>query len=309
MIFLGGPTAVGKSEIALSLAERLHGEIISVDSMQVYRGMDIGTAKPSLADQQRAPHHLIDIVQVTEPFDAAQFIKWAALAEKTAKANGHLPIFCGGTGLYIKAHLEGLGESPPPDPALRAELESVELAVLLAELKKADPAAYETIDRRNARRVIRAIEVFRLTGRPFSDQKATWSHPESTASAAVATKEKALLCGLARSPADLDHRIINRVDRMFQLGLVEETRYLLERGLAQNRAAMQAIGYRQTVEYLAGQRSLADTIANVKRRTRLFAKRQWTWFRHQMRLTWMTLAPDTRPERVAERIAEEYLRH
>jgi tRNA dimethylallyltransferase len=310
MIFLGGPTAVGKTEVALHLAERLGGEIISVDSMQVYRGMDIGTAKPSLAERHRVRHHLIDVVSCTEPFDAAQFVQRATLAEKAIQANGHVPIFCGGTGLYLKVYLEGLGEAPPPDPALRAELEAIELKLLLEELRQNDPKTYETIDRHNARRIIRAVEVCRLTGKPYSEQRASWSHPEPSAimhPAIAGSQPRACLFGLARSPLDLDHRIINRIDHMFQEGLVEETRQLLELGLAQNRAAMQAIGYRQTAEFLAGKNSLAETIAKVKRRTRLFAKRQLTWFRHQLRLTWMALAPDTRPDRIADRIAKEYL--
>ena len=174
-IFLAGPTAAGKSALALQLAQRLNGEIISVDSMQVYRGLDIGTAKPSPADRQRAPHHLIDVADLDQTFDAAQFIRLAAAAVQEIQARGRRPIFCGGTGLYFKAYLEGLGNAPPKDPALRAQLEASPLPELLDELQRSDPATFQTIDRRNPRRVIRALEVIRLTGRPFSAQRARWN--------------------------------------------------------------------------------------------------------------------------------------
>ena len=172
LLLLAGPTAVGKSAIALRLAEERGGEIVSVDSMQVYRGLDIGTAKPSHADRARAPHHLIDVVDVTESFDAAQFVRLAHLAVADIQSRGRLPILCGGTGLYFKAFLEGLGQTPPADVSLRAVLEATPLPELLRELAERDPATYDRIDRRNPRRLIRAVEVIRLTGKPFSAQRA-----------------------------------------------------------------------------------------------------------------------------------------
>ena len=176
-IFIAGPTAVGKSEIALRLAEQLGGEIISVDSMQVYRGLDIGTAKPSPAERARVPHHLIDICDLTESFDAAQFARLAHRAVAEIQSRGRVPILCGGTGLYFKAFLEGLGEAPSADAKLRAELEATPLENLLEELRERDPAAYEKIDKKNPRRVIRAVEVIRLTGKPFSEQRAELGSP------------------------------------------------------------------------------------------------------------------------------------
>ena len=163
-IFLAGPTAVGKSVVALALAEKLGGEIISVDSMQVYRGLDIGTAKSSAAERARVPHHLIDVAELTEAFDATKFVVLAEKAVGEIQSRGRVPIFCGGTGLYFKAFLEGLGEAPPADEKLRAELEAAPLANLLRELEQRDPATFAKIDRQNPRRVIRAIEVIRLTG-------------------------------------------------------------------------------------------------------------------------------------------------
>ena len=297
LLLLAGPTAVGKSEIALRLAELLGGEIVSADSMQVYRGMDIGTAKPSAADRARVPHHLIDVVEVTEAFDAAQFVNRARQAVSEIQGRGRVPILCGGTGLYLKAFLQGLGEAPPADAALRAVLESTPLPELLRELAARDPATYERIDRQNPRRVIRAVEVIRLTGKPFLAQRANW-RPSS-----LVPHPSPLQFGLARSLPDLHQRIANRVDGMFHRGWVAETEQLLKRGLADNRTAMQALGYRQIVEHLRGERSLPETVELVKVRTRQFAKRQMTWFRGQLALRWINLAPDENAEVVAGKIA------
>ncbi len=291
-LLLAGPTAVGKSEVALLLAGRLGGEIISVDSMQVYRGLNIGTAKPSAADRRQVPHHLIDVVELWEPFDAARFLELARQAAKEIQGRGRRPILCGGTGLYFKAYLDGLGDSPPSAPALRAELERSPLTELLRELEQRDPATFERIDRQNARRVVRALEVIRLTGRSFSGQRAAWIDDSPTGA----------IFALRRGAADLRARIDARVDRMFQVGLVRETESLLDRGLAQNRTAMQAIGYRQVVEHLRGTRPLADAIAEVKARTRQFAKRQMTWLRHQLPVRWIEVAPEESGKRVADRI-------
>ena len=297
LLLLAGPTAVGKSAIALLLAEKLGGEIVSVDSMQVCRGLDIGTAKASRGDRARVPHHLIDVVEVTEPFDAAQFVRLASRAVADIQSRGRLPILCGGTGLYFKAFLEGLGQAPPADTALRAVLQATPLPELLRELAERDPATYERIDRQNPRRVIRALEVIRLTGKPFSAQRADWHH------ASRITHHAAHSLGFARSAADLRQRIETRVDAMFRQGWVAETEQLLRRGLAQNKTAMQALGYRQIIEHLRGERSLPETIELVKARTRQFAKRQMTWFRRQLQLTWINLEPHSSAETVAESIA------
>src|SRR6266513_1973397 len=175
LVIIAGPTAVGKSSAALSLAERIGGEILPVDSLQVYRGLDIGTAKPSAQERKRVPHHLIDVVELSEPFDAAQFSRLAHTAVADIQQRGRVPILCGGTGLYFKAFLEGLGGAPPAEPALRAELEATPLLELLDELERRDPDTFSRIDRANPRRVIRALEVVRLTGRPFSGQRAMWT--------------------------------------------------------------------------------------------------------------------------------------
>jgi len=320
---LAGPTAVGKSQVALLLAERLRGEIISADSMQVYRGLDIGTAKPSPADRARVPHHLIDICDLTESFHAAQFARLAHRAVAEIQSRGHLPILCGGTGLYFKAFLEGLDEMPTADAKLRAELEVTPLEKLLEELRERDPATYRKIDKKNPRRVIRAVEVIRLTGKPFSARKSRWcetpgepedfgvrrhvgalesgdASPHSTTGSRVRSPHRIKLCCLTRSPDDLRRRIDTRVGTMFAQGLVDETRELLKHGLEQNQTAMQAIGYRQVVEHLRGERNLAETIELVKTRTRQFAKRQLTWFRAQKNLEWIELRPGESTKMVVE---------
>jgi len=273
---------VGKSAVALALAEKLGGEIISVDSMQVYRGLDIGTAKPTAAERARVPHHLIDFAELTEAFDAAKFVALAQQAVVEIQSRGRVPIFCGGTGLYFKAYLEGLGKAPASDEKLRGELEAAPVADLLHELEQCDPPTFAKIDRQNPRRVIRAIEVIRLTGKPFSTQRAEWNLESGTRNL------ERFFC-LTRSTPDLHARINARVDEMFARGLVEETRSLLARGLEQNKTALQAIGYRQVVEHLRGERSLPETIELVKIKTRQFAKRQMTWFRKHANAKWIEL--------------------
>ncbi|MGC3959393.1 MAG: tRNA (adenosine(37)-N6)-dimethylallyltransferase MiaA [Verrucomicrobiota bacterium] len=292
-IFIAGPTAVGKSALALTLAEQRTGEIISVDSMQVYRGLDIGTAKPTASERARVPHHLIDVAELTEAFDAAKFVVLAEKAVKEIQSRGRTPIFCGGTGLYFKAYLEGLGEAPPADEQLRAELEAISFVELLRELEQADPVTYSKIDRNDPRRIIRALEVIRLTGKPFSAQRARWGETSGEPNPAAGSRGRSphqVIC-LARQPADLHARINARVDAMFAAGLVEETRQLLQQGLEQNKTAMQAIGYRQVVEHLRGERSLLETIELVKIKTRQFAKRQLTWFRKHAKAQWIEIAP------------------
>jgi tRNA dimethylallyltransferase len=295
-IFITGPTAVGKSEIALALAGKIGGEIISADSMQVYRGLDIGTAKPSTAERARVPHHLIDICDLTEAFDAAQFIRLAQQAVAEIQVRHKTPIFCGGTGLYFKAFLEGLGEAPATDSQLRATIEATPLEQLLVELRERDPVTFGKIDQKNPRRVVRAIEVIRLTGKPFSEQRAEWKAESGK------RKVENFFC-FTRASEDLHQRINIRVDEMFRHGLVAETKSLLAHGLAENKTAMQAIGYRQVVEHLRGERNLAETIELVKIKTRQFAKRQLTWFRRHGNCEWIELSPKYSIETVLTKLA------
>jgi tRNA dimethylallyltransferase len=285
-IVIAGPTAAGKSEIALCLAQELGGEILSVDSMQVYRGLNIGTAKPSEQERAHIPHHLIDVVDVNETFNVARFVRLARKAIAEIQTRGRLPILCGGSGLYFKALFEGLGQAPPSDPVLRQRLEETPLSQLLRELAERDQVVYEQIDQNNRRRVMRAVEVIRLTGQSYSAQRANWR--KERVEPLVGT-----FLGLSRLSSDLRQRIDARVEAMFRNGLVEETEGLLQQGLAQNLTALQALGYKQVAEYLRGERSLTESIELVKIRTRQFAKRQMTWFRRQMQLHWIQLGPDT----------------
>jgi tRNA dimethylallyltransferase len=307
-LFLAGPTAVGKSEIALLLAEKIGGEIISVDSMQVYRGLNIGTAKPSAEELQRVPHHLIDVVNLAETFDAAQFLRLANAAVTEIQSRGRVPIFCGGTGLYFKVFLEGLGEAPPADEALRTQLEAAPLPELLTELAEKDPVTYEKIDRNNPRRVIRAIEVIRLTGKPFSAQRALWNDSATPAKKSGLDGVSPHLIGFTRDVIDLRARIDVRIDAMFARGLAEETRHLLDQGLAQNKTAIQALGYRQVIEHLRGEHSLPETIELVKIKTRQFAKRQMTWFKRQLNLEWFKLSSSENVNLIAENIGQRLQR-
>jgi tRNA dimethylallyltransferase len=302
-IAIVGPTASGKSSVAVALAERVGGEIISVDSMQVYRGLDIGTAKPAPADRERVRHHLIDVAALTRPFDAAQFVQLAERAFLQIRERGRIPILCGGTGLYLQAFLGGLGTAPAPDPGLRTELEAAPIAELLAELERADPATFNRIDRLNPRRVIRALEVIRLSGRPFFEQQARWTREERPC-----VIQSVSVIGLMRDRADLRGRIDARVDRMFQEGLVCETQEALRLGLQDNRAAQQAIGYRQVLEYLRGEHELAETIRLVKHRSWQFARRQMTWFRKHSDVTWICLQPEEPLPRVIEQLLKVWAR-
>jgi tRNA dimethylallyltransferase len=266
--------------------------------MQVYRGLDLGTDKPRQELRRRVPHHLVDIVDLSEPFDAARFVDLAGQAEADVRARGKVPVFCGGTGLYFKAYLDGLDPVPSTDPRLRAELETAPLAELLAELRRHDPDTWQRIDRANPRRIVRAVEILRLAGRPRS----TLRPPP----AAARRQPSAVVFALRREPEDLKSRIDRRVEAMFAAGLVEETRRLLDRGLASNRTAMQALGYRQVVGHLRGEHPLDSTIALVKQKTRQFAKRQMTWFRHQLPVQWVSVAADAEPGAVAATLAAHW---
>ena len=272
-IYLTGATASGKSALAMHLAKRLGGEIISVDSMQVYCGLNIGTAKPSSEEQAEVPHHLIDVAQLSEAFDAAQFVRLAKSASESISSRGRIPIFCGGTGLYFRALMEGLGNSPPSDELLRDELSLLPFESLVAELKIKDPKAAKQIDLKNPRRVLRAVEVIRLTGRPYSEQRIGWDK--------LKRAPENLFC-INREVDVLNQRIHKRVDEMFSLGLIEETQILIKRGLRDNRNACQALGYRQVLDLLDGELSLESVVDKVKIKTRQFAKRQRSWFRNQM---------------------------
>jgi len=273
--FLVGPTAVGKSEVALLLAEELDAEIVSADSMQVYRGMDIGTAKPTGEERARGRYHLIDVVDVSQPFHVAQYRALAASAIEDIQKRGRQPLVVGGSGMYLRALAEGLFEGPGADAALRAKLEEHSAEELHARLKRVDPVSAARIPVGNKRRLVRALEVFELTGKPLSAQQTEWKR---------AAPERPEMILLERDRAELCARIDRRVDWMFANGLVEETRALLERGLAENPTARVAAGYREVIDWLEGRIRRDDAVCHTKLRTRQLAKRQLTWFRHQAKV-------------------------
>jgi tRNA dimethylallyltransferase len=282
LIAIVGPTATGKTPLAVDLAERIGGEIINADSRQVYRGMDIGTAKPSREVQTRVRHWLIDIADPGETFSLARYLDLAIAALDDCWSRGVQPLLVGGTGQYVWALIEGWRvPRVPPDKALRAELEQVFASngvdALARELERVDPASAAEVDMRNPRRIIRAIEVHRATGRSLAEWRA--SDPPSFQSR---------ITGLSCERAELYRRIDARVDAMMSSGLVDEVRSLIERGYGCNLPSMSSIGYRQVCQQLAGDLSLDDAVARIKTETHRLARMQHNWFRaNDPRIHWI----------------------
>jgi tRNA dimethylallyltransferase len=283
---LCGPTAVGKSEVAVPLAERLGAEIVCADSRTVYRRMDIGTAKPPAALRRRVPHHLIDVVEPGEPFTLADYQRLATRVIAEIQARGRLPLVVGGTGLYIRAITDRLViPAVAPDRSLRARLEAEERergpGHLHARLAALDPLAAARIHPRNLRRLIRALEVTMLSGRPISQQQGSGASSGPLA-----------VVGLTMERGALYRRIDARVDAQLAAGLVDEVRGLLASGVPADAPAMQGLGYREIAGWLAGAYDFAEAVRLLKRNTRRFAKRQLTWFRRDPRIVWVLTAGD-----------------
>lgn len=296
--FLAGPTAVGKTAVSLLLAERLGAEIISLDSMSIYRGMDIGTAKPDLAARQRVPHHLLDVADPHEEFSVAEFLRMAATAAAQIVARGRVPLFVGGTGLYLRTVLRGLVEGPPADWDLRRQLaesaaEHGELW-LHTTLQQVDPAAAARLHPRDTRRLIRALEVYQLTGRRLSDEQT--QHPRP------AEEQPQAVVWLEPPRAWLYERIHTRVDNMLQAGLLAEVSALLQRTPPAGRTALQALGYRELIAHLQGQCSLEQAVEQIRTGTRQFAKRQHTWFRNLPECRSLTISGSETPSQLADQI-------
>ena len=283
VIIIQGPTAAGKTDLAVQLAERIAGEIVNADSMQVYRGMDIGTAKPALELRQKVPHHLIDIVTPDQNFTAADFRREASLAIADIHRRGRHPIVVGGTGLYIRALLKGLVDSPAGDEAFRRELQEIAEKngpeSLHAMLARVDPATAATLHHNDRFRIIRALEVFHQSGQPISELRK--EHGFRT------DNYRSLKLGIRVDREELYRRIDQRVDRMIEQGLVDEVRLLLAEGFHSELKAMRSIGYRQICGYITGEYSLEEAIRLVKRDTRHYAKRQETWFKRDEEISWV----------------------
>jgi tRNA dimethylallyltransferase len=288
VIAIVGPTAAGKSELSIALGRALGGEVVNADSMQLYRGMDIGTAKLTEDERDGVPHHLLDIWDVTQPASVAEYQRLARAAIDGILARGRLPLLVGGSGLYVRAALEEF-EFPGTDPRLRerleAELARLGPAPLHARLRSVDPAAADRILPSNGRRIVRALEVVELTGAPFA---AELPEPKPV--------YDAVQIGVDREPAELDERIALRVDRMWAAGLVDEVRRLAGRGLREGRTASRALGYQQVLRFLDGEWTEDEAHAETVRATRRFVRRQRSWFRRDPRIHWLDAArPDLVP--------------
>ena len=280
LIAVVGPTAAGKSDLAVELALALNGEVINADSMQLYRGMDIGTAKLTAAERRGVPHHLLDVWDVTTTASVAEYQELADAAIAAIEARGKVPVLVGGSGLYIRAALGDL-EFPGTDEEIRERLER-ELAAggpapLYARLKDADPAAAEAILPTNGRRIVRALEVIELSGRPFSATLPGYD-----------AGRPAIQLGVQVDRAELDRRIDRRVDRMWADGFEHEVRRLAGHGLRDGRTASRALGYQQMLRHLDGEWTLDQARAETARGTRRFARRQESWFRRDPRVRWLT---------------------
>jgi tRNA dimethylallyltransferase len=277
VLILTGPTGSGKTRLGLELAERFRAEIVSMDSMALYRGMDLGTAKPTPEERRRVPHHLIDVLDPWESASVAWWLEQAARCCEDIRSRGRRVLFVGGTPLYLKALLRGLFAGPAADETLRARLlreaEESGPAALHARLARVDPVAAARLHPNDLRRLIRALEVWELTGRPISSWQTQWTRAEK-----ATTAPSCLWLDVPRQ--ELYVHINARVERMFAEGLVDEVRRLLDLPRPLSREARQALGYKEVLRYLEGRISLAETIELVKTRTRQYAKRQLTWFRH-----------------------------
>jgi len=284
VVAIVGPTATGKSALSLTLAHRLGGEVVNADSMQLYRGMDIGTAKLRPSEREGVPHHVLDIWDVTEPASVAAYQALARSAIDAVRARGRIPLLVGGSGLYVRAVLEQF-DFPGTDPALRASLEeelaAVGPAALHARLASVAPEAAAQILPSNGRRIVRALEVVTLTGTFVASLPAPTPH------------YAAVHIGVDRSPAELDDRVAARVDAMFAGGLVEEVRALEAVGLRDGRTASRALGYQQVLGHLAGTCSLGGARDETVQATRRFVRRQRTWFRRDPAVVWLDGASPT----------------
>lgn len=291
-----GPTATGKSDLAVALAQRLGGEVVGADASQLYRGMDVGTAKITREERHGIPHHQIDVLDVTQEATVAAYQRDARVDVDAVLARGALPVVAGGSGLYVRAVLDRL-EIPPTDPAVRRDLEErldrEGLPALVAELRASDPRSAADIDPRNARRVVRALEVIALTGRPFSATMPTREFVRPT-----------VLVGLRTDRTELDRRVERRARRMFDDGLVDETRALVDLGLREGRTASRAVGYAQALAVIDGTLTVADAVADTAARTRRLVRRQESWFRPDPRITWFEALVADLVDRVAAHVEE-----
>ncbi len=298
ILIIAGPTAVGKTDASLLLAREQGAEIVSADSMQIYRGMDIGTAKPTPEQRRQVYHHLIDIAEPTQPYSVGDYYRDARSAIDAILSAGSTPIVVGGTGLYIRALMRGLFHGPPADVEVRERLLRREAdggdGTLYAELCRLDPEAAIKIHPNDLRRTVRALEVISLRDRKISDLQREHSFQDR--------RHVFRLLFLVRSRNELYARIERRVERMFASGLVEEVRGLIAGGCSAGLVSMQALGYKHVIDMLEGRTTRAETVELLKRDTKRFAKRQFTWFRREPDAVWVDITGLETPEEIAVRI-------
>ncbi|NOZ26254.1 MAG: tRNA (adenosine(37)-N6)-dimethylallyltransferase MiaA [Nitrospirae bacterium] len=297
VLVITGPTGVGKTGFSLILAEKLDTEIISADSMQVYRGMDIGTAKPSPEERARVKHHMIDVVDPSETYSAGRYIRAVTPLIESLHGRRKIPVVIGGTGLYIRTLTQGLFTAPEADPELRSALLEIEGRApgrLYRELERIDPVKAASVAPSDKRRIVRALEVSLKAGRPVSELQRELTEP---------LPYRFVKIGLTRERKELYRLIEERVEEMFARGLVEEVERLL--GMNPSETPLQAIGYKEVVEYLKGGRGLEETKQLVKRATRRYAKRQFTWFRKEAGIRWVDITGLTTPGEVFEKVETE----
>ena len=286
LICIVGPTAVGKTEITIQLAQYLNAEIVSLDSRQIYREMDIGTAKPTLDQRGAVSHHLIDCVDVDQPFSVAEYQRLADAAITQIRERGKRIMAVGGAGLYFRSLIDGLFDGPGADAEIRAKLhreaEEHGNVALHERLHRCDPETADRVHPNNRVKVIRALEVYELTGKPISALQQQWKTNEQ--------RYPFRAFGLNMPREVLYRRIEDRVDQMVEAGLIEEVKGLLDQGYPRNCVAMQSFGYKELIDYLDGKRTLDEAIALLKQNTRRFAKRQLTWFRNDPRIEWLDIS-------------------
>lgn len=291
-----GPTSVGKTQLAIELARKINGEIISADSMQVYRGLDIGTAKPTMEERQGVPHHLIDIRDPDEEWTVSDFVGESQNSKVKIQNKGKIPIIVGGTGLYLWSLLEGFAfPITPADKAVRARLEKLSTSDLYAQLSSIDQPAASKIHANDRKRIIRALEVHELTGKPISELQKLRMEPETKRLGSILEEPRRsvagseyILIGLNLPRAELYARINRRVDSMIAKGLVEEVKGLLAKGYTKDLRSLQALGYKEVIEYLEGHWTLDQMTDELKKRTRNFARRQLTWLRRFRDVRWFS---------------------
>lgn len=302
LLVLTGTTASGKNRVGVTLAEALGGEIISLDSMKVYREMSVGTDKPDLELRRRIPHHMVDILDPQDGMNLHRYVEVAHQARQDVRDRGALPIVVGGTALYLNGFLRGVFVGPEADPnfrrGLRAEAQVLGVSALHKRLESVDPSAATRIHPNDYKRVERALEVYALTGRPISALQDQWSRPPSGPYRLF----------ILTWPRDvLDDRINRRVDAMFERGFLDEVQRVLDNG-GFGRESSQALGYREAIQHLDGEITLREAQDLAKRRTRRFARRQLTWFRRMDEGTWIEGSPEDTPETLAARVRSAYLR-